>query len=276
MMARLPIHMITAMTTNSSLYRLLAWLSPSFPVGAFSYSHGLEYAVEIELIKSRDDLVAWISTLLRHGSGLHDAMLFVAAWRAQDANDHALLTEIFELSSAMRSTKELALETQAQGAAFARAIFDAWPHPAVDVATPTPNPSPQGGGALPPGSELLPPPPRGEGRGGGENAAFQIDHVTPSYPLIAALCAHAHGIDMRDALTAYLHAFTANLISAGVRLIPLGQTAGQIALRLLETDVTAAADMAEILPLEEIGSATPMLDFCSARHETQYTRLFRS
>ncbi len=269
MTARPRMHMITGipMTTNSSLYRLMSWLSPSFPVGAFSYSHGLEYAVEIELIKNRDDLVAWIATLLRHGSGLHDAMLFVAAWRALDANDHALLTEIFELSSAMRPTTELALETQAQGAAFARAIRDAWPHPVVDVATPTPNSSPQGGGALPPRSGLLPPPPCGEGRGGG---------ATPSYPLIVALCAHAHGIDMRDALAAYLHAFTANLISAGVRLIPLGQTDGQIALRLLEADVTAAADMAQILPLEEIGSTTPMLDYCSARHETQYTRLFRS
>ncbi|MFZ5930297.1 MAG: urease accessory protein UreF [Pseudomonadota bacterium] len=228
------------MTTSSSLYRLLAWLSPSFPVGAFSYSHGLEFAVEIELIKNRDDLVAWCATLLRHGSGLSDAMLFAAAWRALDANDHALLMEIFELSSAMRPTSELAQETQAQGAAFARAIFDAWPHPVLD------------------------------------KPSLQPDYATPSYPLSVALCAHAHGIDMRDALAAYLHAFTANLISSGVRLIPLGQTDGQIALRLLEADVAATADMAQILPLEEIGSATPMLDYCSARHETQYTRLFRS
>ncbi len=238
MMARPHIHMITAMTTNSSLYRLLAWLSPSFPVGAFSYSHGLEYAVEIELIKNRDDLVAWCAALLRHGSGLHDAMLFVAAWRALDENDHAALMEIFELSAAMRPTSELALETQAQGAAFARAIKNAWPHPALDTALP------QG--------------------------------YAPSYPLIVVLCAHAHGIDMRDALAAYLYAFVANLISAGVRLIPLGQTDGQIALRLLETDVAATTELAEILPLSEIGSATPMLDYCSAQHETQYTRLFRS
>lgn len=240
MMARLRIHMITAMTINSSLYRLLAWLSPSFPVGAFSYSHGLEYAVEIELIKNRDDLVAWCAALLRHGSGLHDAMLFVAAWRALDANDTALLMEIFELSTAMRPTSELALETQAQGAAFARAIRDAWPLPVLD------------------------------------KPSLQPDHATPSYPLIVALSAHAHGIDMRDALAAYLHAFIANLISAGVRLIPLGQTDGQIALRLLEGDVAASAELAQTMPLSEIGSATPMLDYCSAQHETQYTRLFRS
>ena len=238
MTARLRMHMVTPMTTSSSLYKLLAWLSPSFPVGAFSYSHGLEYAVEIELIRNRDDLVAWCAALLRQGSGLHDAMLFVAAWRGLDANDHALLMEIFELSSAMRSTSELALETQAQGAAFTRAIRDAWPHAALEAAP--------------------------------------AQASTPSYPLSVALCAHAHGIDMRDAVAAYLHAFTANLISAGVRLIPLGQTDGQIALRLLEADVAAAVELAETLPLSEIGSATPMLDYCSARHETQYTRLFRS
>ena len=265
MMARPRTAMITAMTmtmtTSSSLHRLLAWLSPSFPVGAFSYSHGLEYAVEAELIKTRDDLVAWCASLLRFGSGLHDAMMFVACWHALDADDHDLLSEIFELSSAMRPTSELALETQAQGAAFARAIRDAWPHPAP----------------------LDPLPLQGEGlgRGSGEKdkaskGLLQLDHTTPSYPLSVACSAHAHGIEIGDALAAYLHAFTANLISAGVRLIPLGQTDGQIALRLLEPDVAATAALAESLPLSEIGSATPMLDFCSAQHETQYTRLFRS
>lgn len=269
----MPIHM----TTSSSLYRLLAWLSPSFPVGAFSYSHGLEYAVEIELIKSRDDLVAWCTTLLRHGSGLHDAILLAAAWRALDEKNPALLAQIFEFSSAMRPTNELAQETQAQGAAFARAIRDAWPHPDIDPLAPLPDPLPvvprfrgkESRGDQPlydsgePGNSLQP------------KSSLQL-YATPSYPLSVALCAHAHGIDMRDALAAYLHAFTANLISAGVRLIPLGQTDGQIALRLLETDVAAAAELAETLPLSELGSATPMLDYCSAQHETQYTRLFRS
>ncbi len=226
------------MTNNAALYRLLAWLSPSFPVGAFSYSHGLEFAVETGLVKNRDDLVAWISTLLRHGSALSDAMLFVAGWRALDAEDTSALQDIFDLSAAMRPTSELARETQAQGAAFARAIRSAWPHPALDTVLRT--------------------------------------APAPGYPVIVAQCARAHGIGMRDAMAAYLAAFTANLISAGVRLIPLGQTDGQIALRLLEGDVSAATDMAENLPLSEIGSATPMLDYCSAQHETQYTRLFRS
>ncbi len=235
---RMGMIMMNRMNTDSSLYRLLAWLSPAFPVGAFSYSHGLEYAVEAGLVTGRDDLVAWIAGLLRHGTALNDAMLFVGAWRARDAQDAVALREITVLSAAMRPTSEMALESQAQGAAFARAISDAWPHPGLDA--------------------LLPLKEAG------------------SYPVAVALCAHAHGVEMRAALAAYLHAFTANLISAGVRLIPLGQTDGQIALRLLEPDVAGAAEMAQSVPLSELGGAAPMLDFCSANHETQYTRLFRS
>lgn len=230
--------MPTAMTHNSSLYRLMAWLSPSFPVGAFSYSHGLEYAVEAGLVKSRDDLVAWIASLLRQGPGLSDGMLFVAAWRARDADDPMALAHVLELAAAFRPTSELALESAAQGAAFVRAIRDAWPHPALLSALPE------------------------DGEAG--------------YAPAVAVCAHAHGLNLRDALRAFLHAFAANLISAGVRLIPLGQTDGQIALRLLEADAGATAGMSEALPLEEIGGATPMLDYCSAQHETQYTRLFRT
>lgn len=228
----------TAMTPNPSLYRLMAWLSPSFPVGAFSYSHGLEYAVEAGLVKSRDDLVAWIAAVLRHGSGLSDGMLFVAAWRAREAASPEALAQVLELAAVLRPTSELALESAAQGAAFVRAIRDAWPHPALLSALPE------------------------DGEAG--------------YAPAVAVCAHAHGLNLRAALRAFLHAFAANLISAGVRLIPLGQTDGQIALRLLELDIEATAEMAELLPLEEIGSATPMLDYCSAQHETQYTRLFRT
>jgi urease accessory protein len=238
--ARMAILMIMdiRMMHDAALYRLLAWLSPSFPVGAFSYSHGLEYAVEAGLVTDCGSLVAWIGTLLRHGSGLNDALLFAGAWRAMAAQDAASLQEIIELSAVMRPTAETALETQAQGAAFVRAIRDAWPHPDLD-------------------------------------AMFQTG--TPlSYPVAVAISTQAHGIDMRAALAAYLHAFTANLISAGVRLIPLGQTDGQNALRLLEPDVAAAAQMAETLPITEIGGAALMLDYCSVKHETQYTRLFRS
>ncbi len=77
-------------------------------------------------------------------------------------------------------------------------------------------------------------------------------------------------------LTAYLHGFAGNLVSAGVRLIPLGQSDGQLAIAALEGVVAATASAVLATPLEDIGTAAPLLDWCSMRHETQYTRLFRS
>jgi urease accessory protein len=78
-------------------------------------------------------------------------------------------------------------------------------------------------------------------------------------------------------LIGYLHAFTANLISAALRSVPLGQTDGQLALAALQPIVQATADAAiAVESLDEVGTATPLLDWCSMRHETQYTRLFRS
>jgi urease accessory protein len=77
-------------------------------------------------------------------------------------------------------------------------------------------------------------------------------------------------------LVAYLHALAANLISAGVRLVPLGQTDGQLSQAALESPIRTAADQAIHRPLDDFGSAAPMVDWTSMQHETQYTRLFRS
>jgi urease accessory protein len=81
---------------------------------------------------------------------------------------------------------------------------------------------------------------------------------------------------LRESLHAYLHAFAANLVSAGLRLIPLGQSDGQRVVRALEPVVGAAAEAALNIPMDELGTAAPMVDICSMKHETQYTRLFRS
>jgi urease accessory protein len=96
-------------------------------------------------------------------------------------------------------------------------------------------------------------------------------------PVAVAVAAAVHGIALESALAAFLHAFTVNLISAAVRSVPLGQTDGQLALAALEGVVQRAADAAlAVSDLDEVGTATPLLDWCSLRHETQYTRLFRS
>jgi len=222
------------------LYRLLAWLSPAYPIGAFSYSHGVETAVEEGLIKDRASLVTWLESVLLQGTGAVDGALFAAAWRAAAALDWPAFDAIAERSAAWRGTMEMALESRQQGGSFLSITRTAWPHASLAAA-----------------HERL----------GGELAL----------PAAVALAAAAHGIALEQALAGYLHAFTANLISAALRTVPLGQTDGQLALAALERAVNAAAQAAMLVTsLDEVGTATPLLDWCSLRHETQYTRLFRS
>lgn len=236
-----PIQISTTITImdRAALYRLLTWCSPAFPVGAYSYSHGLEYAVEEGLVKDRESLAGWIGTLLSHGSGMVDGALFCASWRAATVRDLVGLEHVTELASAFRSTREIALESTAQGEAFSIMAQTTWNVPLL--------------------SELT------EGRG-----------VRVVYPVAVGVACGAVGIPLDPALQAYLHAFAANLVSAGVRLIPLGQADGQSAMVSLESMVMTSAQKAMETPLDELGTATPMIDWASMRHETQHTRLFRS
>jgi urease accessory protein len=222
------------------LYRLLAWLSPAYPIGAFSYSHGVETAVEEGFIKDRASLVTWLESVLLLGTGVVDGALFAAAWRTAEAEDWPSFDAIAERAAAWRGTSEMALESRQQGGSFLSITRTAWPHASLD--------------------------------GVHERLAGAL-----SLPVAVALAAAAHGIVLDRALEGYLHAFTANLISAAVRTVPLGQSDGQIALAALEPAVRQAAEAAlAVASLDEVGTATPLLDWCSLRHETQYTRLFRS
>jgi urease accessory protein len=230
---------LTTMTTEAALYRLMTWLSPSYPLGAFSYSHGLEYAIEAGLVRDGDDLAAWIATVLEVGAGVSDGALLVAAWSAVTARDDAALDDVAALAMAWRGTAETALESAAQGAAFLATTRAAWPHPLLD--------------------------------------ALALRHRGAAALAVAVGAAGAvHEVPLPALLTAYLHAFAANLVSAGVRLIPLGQSAGQRVIARLEPVTTGLAQRIEATPLDEIGTAAPLVDWCSMQHETQYTRLFRS
>jgi urease accessory protein len=224
---------------DAALYRLLAWLSPAYPVGAFSYSHGLEWAVEEGDVRDAESLHCWLIDILRHGVGRNDAILFAHAHRAAASDDEVALGEIVELALALSPSRERHLETTAQGNAFLKATRDAWPCAALDrLARTAP-------GDIP-------------------------------YPVAIAVAAAGHGIALEPALAPYLQAFIANLVSAGVRLVPLGQTAGLRVLAALETEVTAAAAAANAAPLDAVGGAAIRADLASMRHETQHTRLFRS
>ena len=121
--------MATAITAiePGALHRLLAWLSPAYPVGGFSYSHGLEAAVEEGSVRNRAGLVDYVAAVLRAGAGRVDGALLVAAWRAAEAGDDAALDDAAVLAAAWRGTAETALESLQQGAAFAAVTQAAWP-----------------------------------------------------------------------------------------------------------------------------------------------------
>jgi urease accessory protein len=283
------------------LLRLLAWLSPAFPVGGFSYSHGLEAAIDKGLLTDAAGVEGWIASILRHGAGWTDSLLFLAAHRAVGSveslpsplaggarrkregegasapvgptpsphrrrsnaplarsdrtsggrpggvdplprGERGLspqLPAIVDLAAAWRATAETAIESRAQGQAFLAALRSAWPDPGV--------------------------------------APF-IDALgpAPAYAVAVAVAASAAGIDEESALAAFLQALGANLVSAAVRLVPLGQTDGQRVLAGLVARLPAIVGRARQATLEDLGTATAMVDWTSAQHETQYTRLFRS
>jgi urease accessory protein len=223
----------------ATLYRLMTWLSPSFPVGAFSYSSGIEWAVEAGDISDAASLQHWLTSMLVDGAGICDGIFLAHAHRAASSSDDARFAEIAELASAFVSSRERHLETTAQGRAFIEIARAAWHTASLDRPI----------------------------------AACKAGIV---YPVAVGLVSAAHHIPLAPTAHAFLHAVVANWISAGARLVPLGQTDSQRVLALLEPIVAATARRALSASLDDLGSATFRADLASLRHETQYTRLFRS
>jgi len=258
-----PTMRMTMTTEMAGLYRLLAWASPAFPIGAFSYSHGLEVAAADGTVCDRVMLKSWIAAIVRHGSGRVDADILRDAWRAASAGDDAAGAEANRQGAAYRATAELALESSQQGAAFVAAYEAAWENP-------NPNPLSLAGEGIGNRTNAPPPPQAGEGRGGG------ISDSDICHAVVFGAATARVGIALADALTAYLQAFAANLMSAGLRLGIVGQNDGQRILAALEPVVAASVEAALARHPEDFGAATFAADLASMAHETQYTRLFRS
>jgi urease accessory protein len=223
----------------AALYRLMTWLSPAFPVGAFSYSSGIEWAVEAGDIADAASLKEWLAAMLADGPGFCDGVFLAQAHRAASSGDEAGLRDIAELASALVPSRERQLETSSQGRAFVEIARAAWNCDGLDEMI-----SACGGPIV--------------------------------YPVAVGLVGAAHEIPLAPTMHAFLHALTSNWISSGARLIPLGQTDSQRVLALLEPAVVATAGRALDASLDDLGSATFRADLASMRHETQYTRLFRS
>ncbi|CDX49308.1 Urease accessory protein UreF [Mesorhizobium plurifarium] len=218
--------------SSIALLRLMAWLSPAFPVGGFSYSHGLERAAQDGLIADREDLACWLETLIEMGSGWNDAVLFAESWRrARDGGD---LAEIAALAEALAGSRERHLETMLQGAAFLQAA-SAWSSPVL---------------------QRLP--------------------ADCPYCVAVGAVAGSGGIDLAQALSAFLQAFFSNLVQAAIRLGVVGQVDAVALLAGFESLALATASRAAASSLDDLGGAAFMSDIMAMRHETQYSRLFRS
>lgn len=223
--------------TPAALYRLTTWLSPAYPVGAFSYSSGIEWAVESGDITNAETLASWLTAMLEQGAGFCDGVLFAHSHRA--AGDDKALRDVAELAAALTPSRERHLETTSQGRAFVEVTRAAWPCDTLD--------------------HLL-----------------KIWDGPIAYPVAVGVACAGHGIPAAPALHLFLQAIAANWVSAGVRLIPLGQTDSQRVMGALESIITVTAQRALAASLDDIGSATFRADLASFHHETQYTRLFRS
>lgn len=225
-----------------ALLRLQSWLSPVFPTGSYAYSHGLEWAVEAGHLHDHQSLVDWLKADLCYGSGRNEAIFFSEAWRSTTDHDCAKLFEVAELAAAFRGTSEFALESSQQAAACLATLRQVWTDGVLDWL-----------------SEIL----------------LERD-VQPALAVVLGVRSARQGIPIHLALPAFLQSHVANLVTAGVRLIPLGQTDGQRAIAKLEDAVLAVSAEGEKATIDDLGSAAFFVDLASIAHETQYTRLFRS
>lgn len=217
---------------------LATWLSPAFPIGGFSYSHGLEVVIADGSMADGSSLEDWLALLIERGSGWNDALLLAEAWRAGASGDLMRLEAAAGLGAALAVSAERHLETTALGAAFLAAIAGGWPTAATDALAAS-------GAAVP-------------------------------YPVAVGAAAGGHGLPLASTLAMFVNAFAASLVSVAVRLVPLGQTEGLKVLAGLRPLVLDCATRAEAANLDALGSAALMSDIAALRHETLHSRVFRS
>ena len=212
----------TAMT--EALLTLSQWLSPSFPVGAFAYSHGLETGIASGQVHTAETLYEWLSDICIHGAGSSDLVLLKAAHTGHP------LDELDVMARALCPSAERLKETDLQGAAFVQTV----------------------------------------------NAVWHLNLPALTYPVAVGAAAAAREIPLDLTARLYLQAFLANLTSAAVRLVPLGQTDGQAVIARLAPQIEQTATRALQTPLSALSSAAFAADIASMRHEALQPRIFRT
>ena len=237
---------MTDRAAYSALYRLMIFLSPAFPIGAFTYSHGLEQVIERGDVTNAAELEAWLADILRHGAGRSDAILLKETFLASLAGNGEQVLELRDLGLALQPSAERRLETSAQGTAFIDTVAKSWK-------------------------------PDGDTKAGRLFTDLaEADREPWPYPVAVGIVCAAHDLPLAAVLLSFLQAFAANIVSAAIRAVPLGQNDGQKVLAGLEPVVFEVVDTAVESGLEDLGSTTFLADVASMAHETQYSRLFRS
>jgi len=223
----------------SALLQLMWLASPALPVGGFSYSEGLESAVESGTVGNEAQAGAWLLDQLHLSLARSDIAAAAKAFGAWQRGDAASITELNDWVLATRETRELRAQTEQMG----RSLL-AWLH----------------------------------NRGLADDRLAQLAALSPAptWPIAFALAAAQTGAPLREALLAFAFGWAENMVQAAIKCVPLGQNAGQRMLAALAEQIPAAVDHALGLADSERQAFTPMLAILSAQHETQYSRLFRS
>lgn len=228
------------MNPRPGLARLLQLASPTLPIGAYTYSQGLEWAIEAGTVRDEASAEAWIGGLLRHALGEFEAPLVAAQQRAWAADANAEANRLNALFIASRESAELRAETLQMGYSFRRLL-----HELPEFAdTPT------------------------------LAALDTLDELT--FPTAWSAVAAHWQIDPADALAAYLWSWCENQTMAALKAVPLGQSAGQRLLLALGGELEAIVTRALALPEAGWSNFAPGFAVACSRHETQYSRLFRS
>lgn len=222
--------------TDLALLRLMHLVSPSLPIGSFTYSQGIEWAVECGWISNAAELEAWLENLLHAGMTYLDLPLLQRMYQAIEQQDEAAVQYWIDYLNASRETSELLQEEKNRG----RALTD-----------------------------LL--------------IGLDINQAAKWKPLLAqnqaaafALAAVHWQIPFAQAASGYLWGWLENSALSAVKIIPLGQTQGQKILHRLIPQIPEVVENALRVRDEDVGASSPALAIASSRHETQYTRLFRS
>ena len=210
-------------SVHQDMMTLQTWFSPAFPTGAFSYSHGMESAIQDNLVKDADGLKNWVDSLLSHGSGRNDGLFLKAAYQG--------VAEANSLCLALCGSKERLRETTELGQAFSRVV----------------------------------------------RASYNIKLPDQTaYPVAIGMTAQQIGLDLTLTLQSYLQAFASNLISVGVRTIPIGQQAGQDCLIGLYPVIQNMTKQIKSGSLDELGTATFVSDLMAMKHEKCVPRIYRT